>query len=248
VVFIDDLDKDQHWRRCASGRGDRRVGVLDSFDNAVGDNAVGYFCAPADSALHTGDHKNEAREALAETCSAGRQFMRGRNLPSKIALRMCPSTAMSRNLMSLISSLNIVPGIGSIVCAAALLVATDAGAETLSMCGQTVPYTVVPPPASVPANMRAFSGLWVGSWASGICNAVIIESIQPDGTVSIFDVWGPDSGKPAGNLRYAGKITGNTLTSAGRVNSIEFTQVSPTQLSATYLTSSVQARATFKRP
>jgi hypothetical protein len=116
------------------------------------------------------------------------------------------------------------------------------------MCGQTVPYTVVPPPANVPPNMRAFSGPWVGAWPSGICNAVVIESVQPDGTVSILDVFGPDSGKPGGNLRYAGKIVGNTLTSAGRTNSIEFTQTSPTQLQASYLSSAAQARGTFSRP
>jgi hypothetical protein len=116
------------------------------------------------------------------------------------------------------------------------------------MCGQTVPYTVVPPPAPVPVNMRAFSGLWVGTWPSGICNAVIIENIQPDGIVSVLDVFGPESGKPGGNLRYAGKIVGNTLTSSGRTNSIEFTQVSATQMSATYLSTAAQARGTFSRP
>jgi len=143
---------------------------------------------------------------------------------------------------------NVVRGSRSVFCAAALLVAPAAGAETLNMCGQTVPYTVVPPPAPVPANMRAFSGLWIGTWASGICNAVVIESIQPDGTVSILDVFGPNSGKPGGSLRYAGKIVGNTLTSAGRTKSIEFTQTSPTQMSASYLSSTDQARGTFSRP
>ena len=115
------------------------------------------------------------------------------------------------------------------------------------MCGQSVPYTLVPPAADLPANMRAFSGVWVGAWPSGICNAVVIESIKPDGTVSILDVFGPDSGKPPGTLRYAGKIVGDTLTSAGRSKSIEFSPTSATQMSATYLSSDAQARGIFSR-
>ena len=177
-----------------------------------------------------------------------RQLMRGRNYSLPRCVAALSITAMLRNIMSLFSFWNVARSFGSAVCATSLLVAPAAGAETLTMCGQTVPYTVVPPAADVPANMRAFSGPWIGTWATGICNAVIIESIQPDGTVSILDVFGPDSGKPAGSLRYAGKIVGNTLSSAGRTNSIEFTQTSATQMSATYLTSNVQARGTFSRP
>jgi hypothetical protein len=150
-------------------------------------------------------------------------------------------------IMVLDSFLKMIGKSGSVACAAALLIAPAADAQTLTMCGQTVASTIVPPAANDAPNMRAFSGLWVGTWPSGVCNVVVIESIQPDGTVSILDIFGPDSGKPGGTLRYAGKVVGNTLTSAGRTKSIEFTQTSPTQMSATYLSSEAQARGTFNR-
>jgi hypothetical protein len=128
------------------------------------------------------------------------------------------------------------------------LVPPVVNAQTLNMCGHSVPYKLVPPSPQVQANMQGFLGVWVGTWPSGICNAIVIESIQPDGTAAVLDVFGPDSGKPGGTLRYAGKIVGNTLTSSSRTNAIELTQVSPTQLSASFLSSSAQARGTFNRP
>ena len=206
---------------------------------------AGRLAASADAA-HGSDRRDGDQRG--DRPAFARQLMRGRNYSPPRCVAALSITAMLRNTMSLFSFWNVARSFGSAVCATSLLVAPAAGAETLTMCGQTVPYTVVPPAADVPANMRAFSGPWIGTWATGICNAVIIESIQPDGTVSILDVFGPDSGKPAGSLRYAGKIVGNTLSSAGRTNSIEFTQTSATQMSATYLTSNVQARGTFSRP
>jgi hypothetical protein len=151
--------------------------------------------------------------------------------------------------MNLLPVFTRAPGRVLAACLVALAVAPAAGAETLNMCGQSVQYTVAPPSPQVPANLRAFSGLWIGNWPTGICNAIVIESVLPDGTVNILDVYGPDeAGKPGGTMRYAGKIVGNTLTSSGRTNSIELTQVGATQLAASYLSATAQARGTFNRP
>jgi hypothetical protein len=134
-------------------------------------------------------------------------------------------------------------------CLAAVAVAPAAGAQTLNMCGQSVQYTVVPPSPQVPANLSAFSGVWVGNWPSGVCHVMVIENVMPDGTVSILDVYGPDdSGKAGGTMRYPGKIVGNTLSSAGRATAIELTQAGTTQLAATFVSATANARGTFHRP
>jgi hypothetical protein len=145
-------------------------------------------------------------------------------------------------------SLKVVRNVGSALCAAALLMAPAAYGQTLAACGQAVPYKVEPPAAQVPPEMRAFSGPWIGTWDSGVCNAIVIESIQPDGTVRILDVFGPVGSKPPGQLRYAGKIAGNTLTSSGGTQAVQYTLNSPTNLSGTFISNTAQSRGIFSRP
>jgi hypothetical protein len=145
-------------------------------------------------------------------------------------------------------SLKIVRNVGSALCAVTLLMAPAAHAQTLAACGQAVAFKVQPPAAQVPPEMQAFSGPWIGTWDSGVCNAVVIESIQPDGTVGILDVFGPVGSNPAGQLRYAGKIAGDTLTSSGRTQAVQFTLNSPTQMSGTFISNTAQSRGTFSRP
>jgi hypothetical protein len=145
-------------------------------------------------------------------------------------------------------SLRVVRNVGSALCAGTLLMAAAAHGQTLAACGQAVPYQVVPPAPQVPPEMRAFSGPWIGTWDSGVCNAIVIESIQPDGTVGILDVFGPVGSNPPGQLRYAGKITGSTLSSSGRTQAVQYTLNSPTNMSGTFISNTAQSRGTFSRP
>jgi hypothetical protein len=138
--------------------------------------------------------------------------------------------------------------VGSALCAGTLLMAPAAYGQTLEACGQTVAYRVEPPAPQVPPQMQAFSGPWIGAWDAGVCNAIVIESIQPDGTVRILDVFGPVGTNPPGQLRYAGKIAGNTLTSSGPTQSVQFTLNGQHQMSGTFISNSAQSRGSFSRP
>jgi len=112
--------------------------------------------------------------------------------------------------------------------AAGLLIAAagETPAKTATICGQKVDYTVQPPGPDVPAALRAFSGIWVGDAGSVVevydgrfCVGLIVEQVNPDGTVAAKYVWG-DKVKLHLGLNYdikpgvvdwPGKIAGGAL-------------------------------------
>ena len=85
------------------------------------------------------------------------------------------------------------------IAACALFLQPTAGrAETATICGQRVEYTVTPPAADAPAAVRGFSGVWEGeTWIPGtngselaMCIGFVIERIAPDAGVGAEYVWG----------------------------------------------------------
>ena len=75
-----------------------------------------------------------------------------------------------------------------------LLIAEKAVAESIAACGQTVQYDIVAPAPELRADMRAFSGVWVGDWANQLCGVLIVESVEKDGTVQTKYVNGTNPG------------------------------------------------------
>jgi hypothetical protein len=122
---------------------------------------------------------------------------------------------------------------------AVTLLGVAASAETLAVCEQSIEYRVEAPGPQVPQSMRAFSGVWVGKWDSGLCGALVVESLQADGTASLFYINGSMGGQyptKAGNRRFPGKIVGNKLTASGSTVTTEYTLRGPADMAATYST------------
>lgn len=133
---------------------------------------------------------------------------------------------------------------------AAALSTSAAHAETLAACEQSIEYKVQAPGAQVPANLQGFSGVWTGKWDSGLCSALVVEGIEPDGTARLLYVNGSMGGQypvKAGNRRFSGKIAGNKLTAAGSLVTIEYTLRSPGELSATYTSQYGSFRGSFRK-
>lgn len=126
--------------------------------------------------------------------------------------------------------------VGIVVLALSGMIAQRAAAETMAMCGQTIEYNIVAPAPDVPADIRAYSGIWKGDWANQLCGVLIVESIQKDGIVQTKYVYGTNPGwgiaKPGFNP-WTGTIANGVLklppTRTGG-NSVEYKMRSPTKL------------------
>jgi hypothetical protein len=71
-------------------------------------------------------------------------------------------------------------------------------------CDQSVSYRLADP-ESVPGPYRQFLGLWSdASWSPQLCAALIVETVQSDGTATITYVFGPmtSGGKPPGGVLH----------------------------------------------
>jgi hypothetical protein len=74
-------------------------------------------------------------------------------------------------------------------------------------CDQRVIYRIADP-ATVPASYRGFLGAWSdAAWDANTCAALIVESIDPDGTAAIIYAYGP--------LGTGARVTGGTLHGTG---------------------------------
>jgi len=81
-------------------------------------------------------------------------------------------------------------------------------------CQQDVAYRLADPTAT-PERYRRFLGIWSdAAWTPQLCAALIVESVQPDGTAAIVYVVGPMGASargPGGVLRGTGIIDGGAL-------------------------------------
>ena len=105
--------------------------------------------------------------------------------------------------------------IRSIIVALSVFLPGSAFAESIAMCGQTVEYTMAAPEPDVPADMRAFSGVWVGGWETNkLCSVLVVEAVEKDGAVKATYIWGTYPGwnifKP-GFLKWSGAISSGAL-------------------------------------
>ncbi len=138
------------------------------------------------------------------------------------------------------------------IAATGLLAAYAAHGETLSHCGTKTNYQLSAPAGDVAPGLKAFSGIWVGSWASGqLCSALIVESVQSDGSVRARYVWGTNPDwriREPGSQSRTGKISNGTLLLPGGGGNpkIEFRMVNAGELDATFTTASA-TRGSFKR-
>ena len=99
-------------------------------------------------------------------------------------------------------------------------------AETTTICGQTVNYSLAPPASDLPSELRSYHGIWMGNAQTiglgntGLfCVGFVIETIAPGGTVSAIYAWG-DTVSYANGYRHTikpgatpwrGKVAGNAV-------------------------------------
>lgn len=105
---------------------------------------------------------------------------------------------------------------------------------SMSACEHTIPHSLTPPRPDVPQNARLFSGAWVGKWESGLCAALFVQQVLPDGTARLVVGWGSHVARKPGNMGMLGKIQGNSLTAAGDGFSYDFRMVDPTTLDGVF--------------
>lgn len=112
-----------------------------------------------------------------------------------------------------------------------VLAASSAQAETLSACDQKIDY-------KIQSAKGDFGGAWVGKWDTGLCGAIIVESIDPSGTIaSVIYVWGSVTGQysmKAGNRRETARIDGNKLTVKNNSMTAEFVLSNASTAAGTY--------------
>ena len=81
-------------------------------------------------------------------------------------------------------------------------------------CEQSMSYRIADA-ATVPETYRRFLGAWSdAAWDPNTCAALIVESVDPDGTVSIIYVYGPlgsNARVPGGILHGTGVIRDGEL-------------------------------------
>jgi hypothetical protein len=81
-------------------------------------------------------------------------------------------------------------------------------------CEQNVSYRLAEP-STVPEPYRGFLGVWSdAAWDANTCAALIVDTIDPDGTASIIYVYGPlgsSARSPGGVLHGAGVIRDGEL-------------------------------------
>ena len=74
-------------------------------------------------------------------------------------------------------------------------------------CEQSVSYRIADP-ASIPEPYRRFLGVWSdAAWDPNTCAALIVDNVDPDGTVSIIYVYGP--------LGSSARVAGGVLHGSG---------------------------------
>jgi hypothetical protein len=108
--------------------------------------------------------------------------------------------------------------------------------SSLNECGQSLKFTVRAPSPDLPANMKAFSGVWAGAWrGTWLCSVLIVEAVQSDGTANALYGWGTDryTSKP-GSTRFKGKIVGDRFSPFPGSVRVEFVLESPTKLEGKY--------------
>lgn len=125
-----------------------------------------------------------------------------------------------------------------------------AQAQAPRICDQQVGYKLVPPAPDVSVDMRAFSGIWVGQWGNTRCSALVVESIEKDGSADVWYVFGPDSGasgRTGGANRRKGAIVGKTLAFKSGTASLEYQMVNTDELTGTFMGQGGQSRAAFRK-
>lgn len=118
------------------------------------------------------------------------------------------------------------------------------------LCDVAVAYNIYPPAAGVPDNVRAFSGLWTGKWDYGLCAALIVESVQANGTASLIYINGSLGGERSikpGATRFIGKIDGNKLTNGLKDYYTEYVLSAPNALQGLYSIPRSRAHGQFSR-
>lgn len=71
--------------------------------------------------------------------------------------------------------------------------------------------TITPPAKGVPAKYAAFSGMWAGRLEGTSEAKVAVQTISPNGKVTVTFAWGIVGDNNPGEAAGAGKIVGTTL-------------------------------------
>jgi hypothetical protein len=115
--------------------------------------------------------------------------------------------------------LRAVPFLGLILgCAVAATAQPPPAGERAShgrvFCEQSIDFRLADP-AHIPARFRRFFGVWSdAAWDARTCAALVVADVRPDGTASIFYVYGPlgpSAQAPGGVLHGTGVIRDGEL-------------------------------------
>lgn len=112
--------------------------------------------------------------------------------------------------------------------------------------GGIAPLDRVPP--GVPVDRR-FAGTWVGAWGGGLKTILAIESVEPDGAVTLIYAVGDHAlwRIKRGWWRFGGRIEGKELRVRGRITEITYELAPSGRLLATYARRNQRSRAVLTR-
>lgn len=121
-----------------------------------------------------------------------------------------------------------------------------------AMSGVPLPpdVRIVPPSATVPSALAAFSGRWVGVWDRSLDHVFIVEEVTPPGVAFIY-AWGTNPGwnilRP-GWVRARGQFVGEELQARlANMAFITYRRAPNDTIGATYELQGITARATLVR-
>ena len=100
----------------------------------------------------------------------------------------------------------VEPASGPVAPQPALAAAAPAGSTIMDTS-----VTITPPAKGVPAKYAAFSGMWAGRLEGTYEAKVAVQTISPNGEVTVTFAWGNLGDNNPGEAAGVGKIVGRTL-------------------------------------
>jgi hypothetical protein len=135
--------------------------------------------------------------------------------PGNFAVKVCSNlTGPDLRIMRLPVAFSSLTLLAAALAAAQTPPPTAEPEGSRTFCEQSVSYRITDP-ATVPEPYRRFLGPWSdAAWDPNTCAALIVENVDPNGTVSIIYVYGPLSSSarvPGGVLHGTGVIRDGEL-------------------------------------
>lgn len=130
----------------------------------------------------------------------------------------------------------------------ALTAGGESKAETFKGCGVDVDYQTEAPAAGLSPAAASLYGVWVGTWDGGLCSALVVESVKPDGTVRAWYVHGtysPWNITRPGKYNWTGRFSNNKLVFKGAQGGVDYALSSAGKLDGLYYNAGGQTKGSF---